>query len=130
MKYPLTIITRHRKALAAILSIHVASALLVSVQPGYFQRLVSLALAAARPQLLANIIPLLEILAAISVACAVLNGIGGYLACRFSSSILHEIQCDFFRKINALPLQSFDRQSSGEFVTRFNQDIGNTQVLI
>jgi ABC-type multidrug transport system fused ATPase/permease subunit len=70
---------------------------------------------------------LLEQLALIFLAIAVLQGISGYIGSVFSFNLLKQLQTDFFDKASHLPLTYFQKQSAGEFFTKFSNDIGQAQ---
>jgi ABC-type bacteriocin/lantibiotic exporter with double-glycine peptidase domain len=130
VKWVSGIITQHRKKIGAIIIIQVGSALLVSMQPMYLQRIVSLAVSENRETLLLEGMPLMALLSVVYVAGTMLNSMSGYLACTFSSDLLKQLQIDFFGKLSQLPLHFFNQQSSGEFITKFNSDVGKTQSFI
>lgn len=120
-------VNRYRGVLAAIIALQIASALLVSLQPRYFQKLVTLAVSDASPALLEKGFPVLAILLGLYLASSILQAVGGYIGCTFSSDLLKQLQIDFFNQLGKLPIQFFEWQPSGEFFTKFNHDIGNTQ---
>jgi ABC-type multidrug transport system fused ATPase/permease subunit len=121
---------RYRRMLSVIIIIQVTCAILLALQPRYFQQLVSLAIGGARGTLLAEGLPIITLLAGIYLSGTLLQALGGYIGCTFSSNLLKQLQSDFFEKVSHLPLQFFQRQSSGEFFTQFNNDIGQTQRFI
>jgi subfamily B ATP-binding cassette protein MsbA len=81
----------------------------------------------ANPPILTSGLPLLEQLALIFLAIAVLQGISGYTGTVFSFNLLKQLQTDFFDKASHLPLAYFQQQSAGEFFTKFNSDIAQAQ---
>ena len=121
---------QYRGKIALLLAIQAGCAILVSVQPLYFQRLVSLAVGDVKSTFLTEGLTLVAILAVIYFSGTLLQGIGGYIACIFSSNLLKQLQVDFFEKISQLPLHFFQRKSAGEFFTKFNNDIGEAQSFI
>lgn len=110
--------------------IQMICAALYALQPFLFQRIVSLA-AGARPQNpFSEGIRLLTALTLTYAGIYLLQAMGGILACRFSSTLLKNLQTDFFNHLNHLPLQYFQHQSAGEFMTQFNSDVSQTQLLV
>lgn len=126
----LGLVRQYRGAIALLLAIHVGCAALMAIQPLLFQRVVSLAIKGVSASLRPGGIYLFAALAAIYLAVALLRGVGGAIACRFSSDLLKLIQEAFFEKLNQLPLQYFQHQPAGEFITQFNTDVSQTQALI
>jgi ABC-type multidrug transport system fused ATPase/permease subunit len=114
----------------AMLIIQLGCAILVSLQPLYFQRIVSLAVGGMSQTLLTDGIFIVAILAVIYLGGTLLQSLGGYIACVFSSNLLKQLHVDFFEKISQLPLHYFQRQSAGEFFTKFNNDVGHAQNFI
>lgn len=123
-------ILRYWRAITLLLVIQSAGALLVSLQPFYFQRIVTIAAAGSRAELIDQGAPLVMVLAAIYLAGAALQGTGGYVACAFSSNLLNQLQSDFFEQTGRLPLSFFQRQDTGEYFTKFNHDLGQVQGFI
>lgn len=123
-------IIQYWNMIAALLVIQMGGAVLVSLQPLYYQRIVSLAVGGMKSGLLTEGLFLVAVLAAIYLGGMVLHGLGGFVACIFSSNLLKRLQVDFFEKISQLPLQFFQRKSSGEFFTKFNNDVGQAQNFI
>ena len=123
-------VLRYWGMLAAILTIQIGCAILVSLQPRYYQRIVTLAIGDAKSELLAEGLSVVALLAAIYLAGTLLQALGGYIGCFFSSNLLKQLQIDFFEKTSQLPLHFFQRQSAGEFFTKFNNDIGQAQRFI
>ena len=70
------------------------------------------------------------VLVALFTCVAICRGINGLLSASFSSSLLKKLQTDFFAKTAQLPLNYFQRSSAGEFFTRFNHDVGQTQNFV
>ena len=100
---------------------------LVALQPRYYQQLVSLAIDGQQANLWTTGLPLIMQLALIFVAIAVLQGLMGYAGSVFSFNLLKQLQTDFFDKTSRLPLAYFQQQSAGEFFTKFNSDISQSQ---
>lgn len=123
----LQITFQYRRPIGVIIIIQMGSAVLLAIQPRYYQRLVSLAVGGAESGLLAEGLPIVVLLAVVYLGGTLLQGIGGYIGCVFSSNLLNHLQTGFFEKISQLPLQFFQRQSAGEFFTKFNNDIGQAQ---
>ena len=130
MKWIVMTILRYRHMITVMLIIQAGCAMLISLQPLYFQRIVSLAIRDIKSTLLAEGLSIVALLAGIYLAGTLLQGLGGYIACIFSSNLLKQLQIDFFEKISQLPLHFFQRKSAGEFFTKFNNDIGQTQSFI
>ena len=126
-KWILETIGSYRYPLAALIIIQILCASLVSLQPRYYQKIVSLVIREAGSSLLSVGLPKLAVLAAIYLSEALLQGLGGYIGCVFSSSLLKRLQVEFFNKVSHLRLPSVQRHSGGEFFTRFNNDIGMAQ---
>lgn len=123
-------ITRYRSMIIAMLIIQLICAMLISIQPLYFQRIVSLAVGGMKQDLLTDGLSIVALLAVIYLAGTMLQSLGGYIACLFSSNLLKQLQVEFFEKISQLPLHYFQRQSAGEFFTKFNNDVGHAQNFI
>lgn len=123
-------VLRYWGMLVAILTIQIGCAILVSMQPRYYQRIVTLAIGDTKSALLAEGLSVVTLLAAIYLAGTLLQALGGYIGCIFSSNLLKQLQIDFFEKTSQLPLHFFQRQSAGEFFTKFNNDIGQAQRFI
>ena len=58
---------------------------------------------------------------------ALLQGLSGYVASIFSSRLLKQLQVDFFEKVIRLPLRTLQKESAGEFFTRFSYDTSQTE---
>lgn len=101
--------------------------LLVSLQPRYFQQLVSLVIGETQSGLWNRGLPLLGYLAGVYLSIALLQGVSGYLGSVFSTNLLQHLQTDFFEQTSQLPLEHFRQQSAGEFFTSFANDIGQAQ---
>jgi ATP-binding cassette subfamily B protein len=69
-------------------------------------------------------------LATIFLLVSVAQGVSGYIAALFSSDLLRRLQTSFFAKTAHLPLDYFRHNSSGEFFTRFNHDVGQAQSFV
>jgi len=121
------IIVRYRFPLTLLVILQLGCGVLMALQPRYYQQLVSLAVNGPNANLWASGLPLLEQLALIFLAIAVLHGISGYAGSVFSFNLLKQLQTDFFDKASHLPLSYFQQQSAGEFFTKFNSDIAQAQ---
>jgi ABC-type multidrug transport system fused ATPase/permease subunit len=121
------IIRRYRLPLTLLVIMQLGCGLLIALQPRYYQRLVNLAIDGQHANLWTLGLPLLEELALIFLAIAVLQGLIGYAGSVFSFNLLKQLQTDFFDKVSHLPLTYFQQQSSGEVFTKFNNDIGQAQ---
>ena len=123
----LGILSRYRLLLALLVTVQLGCGVLLALQPRYYQLLVSLAVDGQAANLWTSGLPLLEQLALIFLAIAVLQGIGGYTGTVFSFKLLKQLQTDFFDKASHLPLSYFQQQSAGEFFTKFSSDIAQAQ---
>ncbi len=122
------VISRYRGFLALLVFMQLGCGLLVSLQPRYFQQLVSLVVTEIHSGLLWDKgLPFLGSLAGIYLCVAVLQGLSGYVGSIFSTNLLQQLQSDFFEKTRQLPLEFFKKKSAGEFFTTFANDIGQTQ---
>ena len=121
------IILRYRNPLTLVVLIQLGCGLIVSLQPSYYQQIVSLVIDKNQADIWSQGLPLLGCLAGLYLGIAVFQGISGYLGSMFSTSLLQQLQMDFFEKTSHLPLEYFRRQSAGEFFTTFANDIGQTQ---
>jgi ABC-type bacteriocin/lantibiotic exporter with double-glycine peptidase domain len=113
--------------LAIVFVVQAASAGLGSIQPLFFQRIVSLVVSRRGAFPMADGLRLLGSLTAVYLAAALLQALGGYVASSFSSGLLRELQVDFFDRISRLPLQRLQKQSAGELFTRFSADTSQAQ---
>lgn len=113
-----------------LIILQIGCAVLLSLQPRYYQKIVTLAVSDKGSALLFEGLPVIGLLAGLYLGITLLQGIGGYAGSLFSSDLLKQLQIDFFEKISNLPLQFFQRKSAGEFFTKFNNDIGNAQRFI
>ena len=121
------IIALYRFPLTLLVILQLGCGVLMALQPRYYQQLVSLAVNGPHANLWTSGLPLLEQLALIFLAIAVLQGISGYAGGVFSFNLLKQLQTDFFDKTSHLPLAYFQQQSAGEFFTKFNSDISQAQ---
>ncbi|MDP2045785.1 MAG: ABC transporter ATP-binding protein, partial [Deltaproteobacteria bacterium] len=121
------IISRYRLPLTLLVVLQLGCGVLLALQPRYYQQLVSLAVDGQHASLWTSGLPLLEQLALIFLAIAVLQGISGYAGTVFSFNLLKQLQTDFFDKASHLPLAYFQQQSAGEFFTKFSSDIAQAQ---
>ena len=121
------IISRYRFPLTLLVILQLGCGVLMALQPRYYQQLVSLAVNGPHANLWTSGLPLLEQLALIFLAIAVLQGISGYAGGVFSFNLLKQLQTDFFDQASHLPLAYFQQQSAGEFFTKFNSDISQAQ---
>jgi ABC-type multidrug transport system fused ATPase/permease subunit len=121
------IISRYRLPLTLLVVLQLGCGVLLALQPRYYQQLVSLAVNGQHDSLWTSGLPLLEQLALIFLAIAVLQGISGYTGTVFSFNLLKQLQTDFFDTASHLPLSYFQQQSAGEFFTKFSSDIAQAQ---
>ncbi len=122
-----SIIERYRYPLIFLVLMQLGCGLLVSLQPRYYQQLVSLVITEGGADLWSAGLPLLAYLSGIFVVITLLQGVSGYVGSIFSTSLLQQLQVDFFEKTSQLPLEYFRKNSSGEFFTIFANDIGVAQ---
>ena len=121
------IISRYRLPLTLLVIMQLGCGGFIALQPRYYQQLVSLAINGQYANLWTSGLPLLEQLALIFLAIAVLQGLGAYTGTVFSFNLLKQLQTDFFDKASHLPLSYFQQQSAGEFFTKFTSDIAQAQ---
>jgi ABC-type multidrug transport system fused ATPase/permease subunit len=121
------IVARYRFPLTLLVILQLGCGVLMALQPRCYQQLVSLAVNGPHANLWTAGLPLLEQLALIFLAIAVLHGISGYAGSVFSFNLLKQLQTDFFDKASRLPLAYFQQQSAGEVFTKFNSDISQAQ---
>jgi ABC-type bacteriocin/lantibiotic exporter with double-glycine peptidase domain len=129
-KWLLKTLSQYWRTMTVLILIQVAAGLLVSLQPRYYQRIVSLAIGDTESTLLAEGLPLVGLLAAIYLAGTALRGLTGYVGCTLSSDLLRHLQTGFFNKTSQLPLRFLQSEAAGEFFTRFNNDIGQVQRFV
>jgi ATP-binding cassette subfamily B protein len=129
-QWTIGILLCHWRPLSTIVLLQMGCALLVSLQPRYYQQIVSLAIEAPSDTLLNKGLPFIGLLASLYAGAALLMALGGRIGCTFSYRILNQLQSDFFEKIIHLPLQSFQGESTGSLFTRFNHDVGQTQQFL
>ena len=110
-----------------VLLVQMASVGLGSLQPWFFQRIVSLVISSYSTFPMADALRILGQLALIYIASALLQTLGGYVAASFSSDLQRELQVDFFNKISRQPLLKMHKQSAGELFTKFGADTSQAQ---
>jgi len=120
-------VRRYWHMMALVLAVQAASAGLGALQPRFFQRIVSLVVSHAGPFPMTEGLRILEYLALIYFAVALLQTLGGYLASAFSSDVLRELQVEFFDRISRLPLLRMQKQPAGELFTKFSADTSQVQ---
>lgn len=130
MKWLIHVTLAYRTRIGLILILQAGTAGLMSIQPIFFQKIVGLALGRMDPSVLSQGLQTLGLLLLIFLSVSMVQGLSGYLACIFSSDLLKRLQHEFFLKFSRLPLNYFRHQPAGEFITRLNMDIGQTQALI
>ncbi len=121
---------RYWPMILAALLIQMAGAGLSSLQPLFFQKLVSLVASSAHAFPLTNGLRILGELALIYLLTSFLVALGGYITARFSSDLFRELQVEFFGNISKLPLQKIQKQAAGELFTRFSADTSQAQRFI
>ena len=129
-KWIIRTITRYRSMIIAMLIIQLGCAILVSLQPLYYQKIVILAVGGMKQGLLTEGVFIVALLAVIYLGGTLLQSLSGYIACVFSANLLKQLQVEFFEQITQLPLHFFQRKSAGEFFTKFNIDVGHAQNFI
>jgi ABC-type bacteriocin/lantibiotic exporter with double-glycine peptidase domain len=120
----------HRTAILSLIMLQILCGILVSMQPRYYQQLVSLVVDNKGGGIMEKGLPVVGLLAAIFIGASMLQGIGGYIGVRLSSNLLKQLQIRFFEKTARLPLSYFQHQSCGELFTKFNTDIGMAQKFV
>ncbi|WP_022666586.1 ABC transporter ATP-binding protein [Desulfospira joergensenii] len=120
----------YKTRISLILALQTGIAGLMSIQPLFFQKILGLALGEMGPGVLTRGLKYLGMLFLIFLSLALFQGLYGYLAAIFSSDLLNQLQHEFFKKFSCLPLSYFRHRSAGEFMTRLNMDIGQTQALV
>ena len=118
---------RYWKPMSLILLMQAIGALLGSLQPILFQRIVALVVAKYASFPIREGLRLLGALALVYLIGSLLQGAGGYVGSLFSCDMLRQLQVDFFDKMIRLPLQTLQKQSAGEMFTRFSADTSQTQ---
>lgn len=121
------IIAQYWHMIVLLSVIQASCGFLLALQPRYYQKIVSIIIENAGVAILSEGLRVVVILAFIYIVGATLQGISGYIGVVFSSKLLERLQISFFEKTNQLPLQFFQRQSTGEFFTKFNNDVGQVQ---
>ncbi len=116
--------------LAMILAMQLFMAVIIAIQPLYMQQLVGVMLDGSLQNDFSRVTILALILAALFTGVAICHGINGFVSASFTSALLGKLQTGFFEKTAQLPLNYFQKSSSGEFFTRFNHDLGQTQNFI
>jgi ABC-type bacteriocin/lantibiotic exporter with double-glycine peptidase domain len=104
-----------------------ASVGLGSLQPWFFQRIVSLVVSHYGTFPMTDGLRILGYLTLIYITSALLQALGGYFAASFSSDLQRELQVDFFEKISRQPLLKMHKQSAGELFTKFSADTSQAQ---
>jgi len=121
---------RYWPMILAALLVQMASAGLSSLQPLFFQKLVSLAVSGVRAFPLTEGLRVLGELGVIYLLTSLLVALGGYITAIFSSDLFRELQVEFFGNISRLPLEKLQKQAAGELFTRFSADISQAQRFI
>lgn len=121
---------RHWGVVSVMLLLQVFCALLVSVQPMLFQRIVSLVVSSADVFPTREGLRLLADLALVYLAGSLLQGVGGYVASAFAANFSRQLQVDFFEKMIRLPIQTLHKQSAGEFFTKFSFDTSQAEMFL
>lgn len=123
-------IRRYWGRISIVLLLQVFCAVLVSLQPILFQRIVMLVISGHDSFPIAEGLRLLSDLAIIYLLGALFHGLGGYVAALFSSDLLQQLQVDFFEKMIRLPVQTLQKQSAGELYTKFSSDTSQTEMFL
>jgi ABC-type multidrug transport system fused ATPase/permease subunit len=121
---------RHWGVMSIMLLLQVFCALLVSVQPMLFQRIVSLVVSGHDVFPLEEGLRLLTDLALVYLAGSLFQGLGGYVASSFAANFTRQLQVDFFEKMIRLPIQTLHKQSAGEFFTKFSFDTSQAEMFL
>lgn len=126
MRWVVTTGKRYRHPLILLVLMQLCCGVLVSLQPRYYQQLVSLVITEGG-ELWGAGTHLLAYLAGIYLLIAILHAGCGYVGSVFSTGLLQQLQVDFFLKTSSLPLEYFRTNTSGGFFTLFANDIGVAQ---
>jgi ABC-type bacteriocin/lantibiotic exporter with double-glycine peptidase domain len=121
---------RYRGVMSTMLLLQMLCALLISVQPVLFQRIVTLVVSSHDVFPIGAGVSLLCDLAVVYLLGTLLQGLGGYVAALFSSDFLKQLQVDFFEKMIRLPIQTLQKQSAGEIFTKFSSDTSQVEMLL
>jgi len=130
LRWATKLVLRYRYSVALVLAVQMTCSVLVALQPYYYQEIVRLVVSNRTNAFLSEGLSILGLLAAIYLVVTLMQGLGGWVACRFSSNLLRQLQIAFFEQITRLPLQNIQHQAAGEFFTRFNSDVGLTQKFV
>ena len=98
-----------------------------ALEPLYIQKFVSAVLNDLADIPYGSIMNIFLIMALIYLISITAQSVSSYIMSVISSGILKELRNAFFHKISKLPISYFRNVSQGEFVTRFNMDIGLTE---
>ena len=130
LRWATKLVLRYRYSVALVLAVQMTCSVLVALQPYYYQEIVRLVVSNRTNAFLSEGLSILGLLATIYLFVTLMQGLGGWVACRFSSNLLRKLQIAFFEQITRLPLQNIQHQAAGEFFTRFNSDVGQTQKFV
>ena len=118
------------RMLSLVLLLQVLSAALISVQPVFYQRLISLVATGRNSFPVADGLRLLCSLGLVYLLSALTQGLSGYVVSLFSSGLLKQLQVDFFEKVMKLPLRTLHKQEAGEYFTRFSYDTSQAERFV
>lgn len=116
--------------MSLILLLQVFCAILISLQPVLFQRIISLIVTNQDAFPIEAGIRLLFELAVLYLLGTLFQALGGYAAAFFSSNFLKQLQVEFFEKMLRLPIQTLQKQSAGEFFTKFSSDTSQAEMFL
>jgi len=121
---------RYWGVMSVMLSLQLACALLVSIQPLFFQRIVSLVMSDHAVFPFGEGLRLLADLGLVYLAGALFQGLGGYVASAFAANFSRQLHVDFFERMIRLPIQTLHKQSAGEFFTKFGFDTSQAEMFL
>ena len=124
LRWALAYIRPHRRRLALVLVLSLASTLLTLVLPYLSKQLVDDALLGRDRVALLRIVLLF---AAITLASFGLNVVAGLRYTRVSADILFGMRLDLYRHLQRLSPRFYARMPLGQIVSRLNTDIGEVQ---
>jgi ATP-binding cassette, subfamily B, bacterial len=124
LRWALAYIRPHRRRLALVLVLSLASTLLALVLPYLSKQLVDDALLGRDRVALLRIVLLFT---AITLASFGLNVVAGLRYTRVSADILFRMRLDLYRHLQRLSPRFYARMPLGQIVSRLNTDIGEVQ---
>jgi ABC-type multidrug transport system fused ATPase/permease subunit len=123
------ILSQRRFILCLFLILQSLGSVAGAFEPLYIQRFIS-AVVNISDHSTRYILEIFLVLAILYLASGAAQGLAGYVMSVMSSGILKELRIAFFSKISRLPISYFRTVNQGEFVSKFNVDLGNTERLM